>query len=81
MDNFRVCEACMKPMTEGYTVDGGFWYCCEDCFEKQMDISYPHGWRANAHVEDELWCDGYYDFLSAIDGEWHDTGIYYTEWD
>lgn len=76
---FRTCGECGRPMVQGFTVEGGGWYCCEDCFgDGLMDRDYPGGWRENAHEDDPRWCGGYYDYKH--DGEWHDTGIFYTEW-
>lgn len=73
----RTCEVCGKPMTAGMTVDSGFYYCCEDCFPKDMDATYgPGNWKA---VEDDGW-DGYY-MVRREDGTWEGTGIYYTEWE
>ena len=73
----RFCEECGSPYNMGYTTDGGFWYCCEDCFERVMDKDYGKGkWRASEEVGE--W-EGWYEALNE-DGEWEDTGIYYTEW-
>lgn len=73
----RFCEICGKPYDKGYMVDGGFWYCCEDCFEATMDNFYGKGkWRAS---EEEGEWGGWYEYLNDED-EWEDTGIYYTEW-
>ena len=72
----RFCEICGKPFDYGYTVDGGFWYCCEDCFEPTMDNDYGKGnWRGTDEEGDN---GGFYEYLS--DGEWEDTGVYWTEW-
>lgn len=76
---FRTCDCCGKPFSEGFTVEGGFWYCCEECFgDELMNRDYPDGWRENQHEDDPHWCGGYYDFMH--EGEWLDTGIFYTEW-
>ena len=73
----RFCEVCGKPYDKGYMVDGGFWYCCEDCFEAAMDNDYGKGkWRAS---EEEGADGGWYEYLNDED-EWEDTGIFYTEW-
>lgn len=73
----RFCEECGKPYDAGYTVDGGFWYCCEDCFESTMDRDYGKGkWRG---TDKEGEWGGFYEALNEFD-EWQDTGIYYTEW-
>ena len=75
---FRVCSYCGEPMIDGYTVEGGFWYCCEGCFPKMLEKDYPEGLRENLHEDDSHWCGGYYDYLH--DGKWLDTGIFYTDW-
>lgn len=72
----RFCEICGKPYDAGYTVDDGSWYCCEECFKPTMDKDYGKGnWRG---TDEEGDCGGFYECL--IDGEWEDTGIYWTEW-
>ena len=76
---FRVCVECGMPMVQGFTVEGGGWYCCEECFEPMMERDYPNGYRANDHDDDPHWCDGMWDYKDE-DGTWHDTGIFYTEW-
>lgn len=76
---FRTCDYCGQPMSEGYTVDGGCWYCCDECFEPMMKRDYKLGYRPNEHDDDGGWCGGYWDYKSE-DGEWYDTGIYYTDW-
>jgi hypothetical protein len=73
----RFCEECGKPFDAGFMADGGFWYCCEDCFDSAMDESYGKGkWRG---TEEEGEYGGFYECLND-DGEWEDTSIYYTEW-
>lgn len=73
----RFCEECGKPFDAGFVADGGFWYCCEDCFDGAMDESYGKGkWRG---TEEEGDYGGFYEYLND-DGEWEDTSIYYTEW-
>lgn len=76
---FRTCDYCGKPMNQGFTADGGVFYCCEECFEGVMNADYPYGWRENSHDDDPCWEDGYYDYKDES-GAWHDTAIYYTEW-
>ena len=76
---FRICQYCGQPMIQGYTVEGGFWYCCEKCFGGMLESDYPNGWRVNDHDDDPHWIDGYYDYKDD-EGNWHDTGIFYTEW-
>lgn len=73
----RFCEECGKPYDAGYIAGDGDWYCCEDCFKGVMDRDYgEEKWRGT----DEEGCyGGYYEYLQD-DGEWEDTGIYYTEW-
>lgn len=32
MDNYRICSACGKIMTEGYCIDDGLeYFCCDGC--------------------------------------------------
>ena len=76
---FRTCDYCGKPFFEGYTVEGGGWYCCEGCFEPMMKRDYPKGYRPNGHEDDPHWCGGMWDF-KGDDGEWRDTGIFLTDW-
>ena len=73
----RFCEECGKPYDCGFIAGDGDWYCCEDCFEEVMDRDYGKGkWRGT----DEEGCyGGFYESLHD-DGEWEDTGIFYTEW-
>ena len=72
----RFCEECGKPFDAGFTVDGGFWYCCEECFEPTMDKDYGKGkWR---ETDEEGYYGGFYEYLDG--DEWEDTGIFYTEW-
>jgi len=76
-DEFRICDRCGRVMTEGFcneSID----HICESCFESWMNEICPNGWRANDHEDVRLWDGGYYD--EFIDGEWVDTGIYWTEW-
>lgn len=74
---FRVCERCGHVMTQGFVIGDACTTVCEDCFEPWMDENCD-AWRANEHEDDRLWDGGYYDEL--IDGEWVDTGAYWTEW-
>lgn len=74
----RICSRCGRPIREGYTNDGGWFYNCEECFPLEMDEVYGKGnWRpidtgcANSE-------GGYYEYL--MHGEWHDDASYYTEW-
>ncbi len=77
-----ICDRCGKPMQSGFTTEGGLFihgdHFCEDCFESAMDEMYGKGgWRVSESEE----CGengGYYDEL--VDGQWIDTGFYYTEW-
>ena len=75
----RICDECGQVMHEGFCGSDGAVHLCEECFEPWMDASCPDGWRVNEHEDDRLWDGGYYDEL--IDGEWLDTGIYWTQWD
>lgn len=73
----RFCEQCGKPFDAGYTVDCGWWYCCEECLEDVMNADYGEGkWRI---TDDEGDLGGYYEFLNT-NNMWEDTGIFYTEW-
>ena len=36
----RFCEECGKPMDEGFMIDDGSFYSCEECFESVMDNTY-----------------------------------------
>ncbi len=75
--NIRFCEICGIPYDMGFVGGDGEWYCCQSCFEDAMDKDYgKDGWRG---TDDEGEYGGYYEYLRA-DGEWEDTGIYYTEW-
>ena len=73
----RFCEECGRPFNAGYMAGNGDWYCCEDCFEKEMDDTYGKDkWRPSD--EEGEW-EGWYEYLNS-NGEWEDTGIFYTEW-
>ena len=73
----RFCEVCGKPFDAGFIAGDGDWYCCEECFESAMDKDYGKGnWRP---TDEEGEYGGFYEFLGR-DGEWQDTGIYWTEW-
>jgi hypothetical protein len=74
----RYCETCGENMTSGYTAGNGEWYCCADCFERTMNADYGVGKWRTAICQGEY--GGYYEYLNK-DGEWEDTGIYYTEWE
>ena len=75
--NIRFCDICGIPYDMGFVGGDGEWYCCQSCFDSAMNTDYgKDGWRA---TEDEGEYGGYYEYLKA-DGEWEDTGIYYTEW-
>ena len=72
----RFCCECGKPYDAGFMAGDGDYYCCEDCFEPMMDRDYgKDNWRA---TEEEGYYGGFYEYLD--DGQWEDTGIYYTEW-
>lgn len=73
---YRICDYCNEPMTEGFMADGGVWYCCESCFDAAMRHDYPLGYRG---TDEEGDCGGFWEYLEA-DGEWYDTGIFYTQW-
>lgn len=73
----RFCEECGKPYDAGYIAGNGDWYCCEECFEDVMNRDYGEGkWKG---VDEEGEWGGFYAHLND-DGEWEDTGIYWTEW-
>lgn len=73
----RFCEVCGIPYDMGFIAGDGDWYCCQNCFDAVMDKDYgEEGWRV---TDEEGEYGGYYEYRNA-DGEWIDTGIYYTEW-
>lgn len=73
----RFCEECGKPYDCGFMAGDGDWYCCEDCFEDAMNRDYGKGkWRG---TDEEGYYGGFYESLQD-DGEWEDTGIFWTEW-
>ena len=75
--NIRFCDKCGIPYDMGFMAGDGDWYCCQSCFETVMDRDYgKDGWRES---EDEGEYGGFYEYLND-DGEWEDTGIFYTEW-
>lgn len=75
--NIRFCDVCGIPYDMGFIAGDGDWYCCQSCFEDAMNNDYgKEGWRES---EDEGEYGGFYECLNA-NGEWEDTGIYYTEW-
>jgi hypothetical protein len=72
----RFCEECGKPFDAGFIAGDGDWYCCEECFDGAMDITYGKGkWRPS---EEEGENGGWYEALD--EDEWVDTSVYYTEW-
>ena len=73
----RFCEVCGIPYDMGFIACDGDWYCCQSCFEPIMNKDYGEdGWRG---TDEEGVYGGYYEYLNA-NGEWIDTGVYYTEW-
>ena len=75
--NIRFCEICGIPYDMGFVGGDGEWYCCQSCFDSAMDKDYgEEGWRES---DDEGEYGGFYEYLNS-DGEWEDTGIFYTEW-
>lgn len=73
----RFCEVCGIPYDMGFIAGDGDWYCCQSCFDEVMDMDYgKERWRG---TDEEGIYGGFYEYLNA-DGEWIDTGIYYTEW-
>lgn len=73
------CDYCGKTMVAGFTTNEGCWRCCLDCFPGALQEDYGNDWRENDHEDDSDWFGGYYDY-KADDGNWYDTGIFYTEW-
>lgn len=79
LETVQICQRCGRPMMRGFADDYGEDYFCEDCFEKGMDELYGVGkWKPN-DTENGGECGGFYDCLDN-DGNWVDTGMYYTEW-
>ena len=75
--NIRFCDECGIPYDMGFMAGDGEWYCCQSCFEDVLNRDLgKEGWRES---EDEGEYGGYYEYLND-DGEWEDTGIFYTEW-
>lgn len=75
--NIRFCDECGIPYDMGFMAGDGEWYCCQSCFEDVLNRDLgKDGWRES---EDEGEHGGYYEYLND-DGEWEDTGIFYTEW-
>ena len=73
----RFCDECGKPFGEGFMMEDGCWYICDDCFEAAMNAEYGEGkWRA---TDEEGAYGGFYEHLNDGD-EWEDTGIFWTEW-
>ena len=72
----RFCDECGSPMDQGFMVDDGSFYSCEDCFESAMDHAYGKGnWRS---TDEEGEWGGYYEYLDV--DVWEDTGIFWTHW-
>lgn len=72
----RFCDECGSPMDQGFMVEDGSFYSCEDCFESAMDHTYGKGnWRA---TDEEGEWGGYYEYLDV--DVWEDTGIFWTNW-
>lgn len=73
----RFCQTCGKPIDFGFMEYYGYFYSCEEHFEESMNEAYGEGkWRKSEHEGEH---GGFYEFLDH-DGEWEDTGIFYTEW-
>lgn len=75
----RKCKTCGKLLVSGFTTEEmpEEWYCCESCFHQTMDAEFSVGkWRAS---DSEGAYGGFYEYLD--NGEWIDTGIYWTEWE
>ena len=71
--NIRFCDVCGAPYDMGFMAGDGEWYCCQSCFQSEFEKG---GWR---ETEEEGEWGGYYEYLNS-DGEWEDTGVFYTEW-
>lgn len=69
-----ICDRCGAVMVQGYC-DDNCDHICEECFEPWMDEVCPGGWRET----NDDGCGGYYEEM--VGGEWHGTGIYWTQWD
>ena len=75
--NIRFCDECGIPYDMGFMAGDGEWYCCQSCFEDVLNRDFgKDGWRES---EDEGEYGGFYEYLND-NGEWEDTGIFYTEW-
>ena len=75
--DIRFCRTCGKPMDTGYMDCDGFFYSCEEHFRESMNEVYGEdNW---SQTEEEGEYGGFYEYEDE-DGEWHDTGIFYTEW-
>lgn len=73
--DIRICEWCGTPMDEGFMIDDGTFYSCDECFESAMNEEYGNGnWRPS----DEGEYGGYYEHLK--NNTWEDTGIFWTQW-
>lgn len=71
--NIRFCDVCGIPYDMGFMAGDGEWYCCQSCFQSEFEKG---NWR---ETEEEGEWGGYYEYLNS-DGEWKDTGVFYTEW-
>ena len=72
----RFCDECGSPIDQGFMVDDGSFYSCEECFESAMDHAYGKGnWRS---TDEEGSYGGYYEYLDV--DTWEDTGIFWTQW-
>ena len=78
----RVCNECNEPMIDGYTCEGGDFYCCSDkCLHKmtsdEFNISIEEVKKAHKKYADSE--DDYDIELTELENEMF-CGIYYTEW-
>lgn len=76
---FRTCQRCGEPFSEGFMDGEGSFYACEDCFDAEMNDLYPDGWRADEHEDEPRWEGGYYDAWEPSAGKFVDTGVFWTE--
>ena len=73
----RTCERCGKKMTDGMT-DLVSFYCCEECFQDEMDELHGKGWWFTTPEEGAN--GGYYMAYDPYTKSYYDTGVFYTAW-
>tara|TARA_R100000808_G_C2118027_1_gene130070 strand:- start:302 stop:658 length:357 start_codon:yes stop_codon:yes gene_type:complete len=78
----RACNECEEPMADGYTTEGGDFYCCSDkCLYKMMSTD----WKLPINVVKKmhsLYVAFDNDDIDEINEETYDMfgEVYYTEW-